>query len=129
MRGPAGEFSVSFFCFGAGGVEIESGLEVVRGREGSTLGWFSPRYMDREPAPSLVATDSGLLPLRRVTLISLGADEVVEDASLTSLTISLDSFRFAARLTPPPYPPDRSLIASAEVEARDGRTKAAPAGP
>lgn len=38
-------------------------------------GWFSPRYLQKEPALGLVVTDkSCLLPARRVTLLSLDAE-------------------------------------------------------
>jgi hypothetical protein len=101
LETPAGSCSVTF---------VGGDVETVEGDAATTRGWFSPKYQYREPALGLVVVGRSRLPARRVTVVSLGEDVAIEEASETRLAVG----GLAAEWRPFPYRASDSLVAAIE---------------
>jgi asparagine synthase (glutamine-hydrolysing) len=113
LRCPVGIFIARFFAFSADKKSTE--LEIALGDEESTRGWFSDRYFHKEKSLAIIASDHCPLPARRVTMISLSEDVVVEFASQTSLQVSLGANKFSGEWSAGDE--GKSLILSLRLEA------------
>jgi asparagine synthase (glutamine-hydrolysing) len=99
LETPVGPCAVAF----AGG-----DVRAAEGDAATTLGWFSPKYRYREPALALVAGGRSSLPARRVTVVSLGEDVAVEEATVARLVAG----GLRAEWRPFPYRSSDSLVAA-----------------
>src|SRR6185369_5007480 len=83
-------------------------VATAEGDAAATRGWFSSRYQYREPALGLVVGGRVRLPARRVTLVALGEDLDVDEATETRFVaggLSAEWRRF-------PYGASASLVAA-----------------
>ncbi|MGH9928231.1 MAG: alginate lyase family protein [Pyrinomonadaceae bacterium] len=115
LRHRVGPFTTSFYAFASELSGAAPQLETIQGAVGETRGWFSPRYLQKESALSIVATDRCSLPARRVTIVALGEDVRVETVNETGLTVSLEDERFSAEWAAFPYGPQQSLVLSTDI--------------
>jgi heparinase II/III-like protein len=112
---PVGLYTASFYTF-ASELSIEaSHLEIIEKSVDSTRGWFSPRYLQKERALGVVATDHCRLPARKLTIIALAEDLRVETVTETGLIVSLEGLRFSADWAAFPYAAQHSLVLSTNL--------------
>ena len=120
LRCPVGSFTTSFFSFGEQGGAGTPELAVVRGSLDTVYGWFSPGYLHKEPALSIVASSLCELPARRLTVIAFADDAVIESAKADSLRVSLGNDRFSAEWRAFPYAGAASLVRLARFQSEHG---------
>ncbi len=116
LRSSSGDFTVSFFTF-ANGISIATRLETVCGSADSTRGWFSDRYFHREPSPAVIASDHCALPVRRITLIPLSEDTIIESIHSTEIKVLIGANRFSAQIAAFPYSHESSIILATKLES------------
>ncbi len=115
LRSPAGDFTASFFTFADGSIAQE--LETVCGSTSSTRGWFSDRYFHREPALAVIASDHCTLPARRMTLVLLSQDAIIESVEATAIKVLTGASRFSAQISAFPYSDETSMMLSTKFES------------
>ncbi|MEW6211565.1 MAG: alginate lyase family protein [Acidobacteriota bacterium] len=116
MRSSVGEFAASFFTFTTDNQTSAPRIEIARGDEDSTRGWFSDRYFHREPALGVITSDHCSLPARRIAFILLSQDAAIESVASTEIRLSMGDISFSAEMSAFPYGDAESMILSARIE-------------
>jgi hypothetical protein len=118
LRFPVGLCKVRFATFPKSSATTSMPLQIMRGSPDSTLGWFSPRYLQKEEALSVVASEECSLPARRFTLIGLDERTTLVQLTRVKFVVEIGPDWYEVCWADFPYPVDGSSVIS--VRARWG---------